>query len=255
MRLVGLLLLLCVDARAQVDTANGTPRANLDLPRDALDLKTRSEDLHVPPAWRDVERDGAAAFHPSARVVSERAPAAMVLRQLDAFHAAERAIEEGHGDPAITQARDEAAELRRKFEDEPAEWRRTQIEVTLAADGELQSIVVASSSGRRELDREAMRAVRHALGRTRPRGKSVVTVRFACDAGVVAAPPILGTAGGDPRGQGVTAGMRLRFDETTRKVEPQIPFVPRVVTRIRIIDFALSENKQGTGNRKPETGN
>jgi hypothetical protein len=51
-----------------------------------------------------------------------------------------------------------------------------------------------------------------------------------------AALPVLGTAQGDPRGQGVTAGRRIRFDETTQKVEPLVPFVRRVVTRVQIID-------------------
>jgi len=48
--------------------------------------------------------------------VSKRAPAALVLKQLAAFEAATRAIEEGHGDPAITTSRDPVAELSRRFE-------------------------------------------------------------------------------------------------------------------------------------------
>lgn len=123
---IALLLTLPAGARAQVDTGSGpAPRANLDLPRDALDLQPRSEDLHVPPAWRDVERGTAAAFRPDASLVSRSSPAALMSKQLLAAEAAIRAIEEGHGDPAITMARDPAAALRRRFEEEPAEWART----------------------------------------------------------------------------------------------------------------------------------
>lgn len=241
MRLTSVALLAALETivHAQVDTGSGQrPRANIDLPRDAFDLKPRAEDLHVPPAWRDVERDSAAEFHPRAEIVSRRGPAALVTKQLAAFEAATRAIEEGHGDPAITKARDPEAELRRRFEEEPAEWARTEIEVDLDEKGELASIAVATSSGRRELDHEALQAVKRALTRRRASGKGAATVRFACDAGVVATPPLLGKAQGDPRNQGIAAGMRIHFDETTGKAEPLIPFVRRVVTRIRIIDYA-----------------
>jgi TonB family protein len=234
-----LVIALAAAAHAQVDRGNTQrPPANLDLPRGAFDLRPGAETLQVPPAWRDVERDSAVAFHPAANAVSTRAPATLMVKQLDAFHASERAIEEGHGDPTITMARDPLAELRRRLEEEPAEWMRTEIQVDVGADGALESIAVVASSGRRELDQEALRAVRRAVMRLHPRGKKPATVRFACEAGVVATPPILGTAEGDPRGQGVTAGMRLHFDETTRKVDPLIPLVRRVVTRIHISDYA-----------------
>ncbi|MDB5072282.1 MAG: hypothetical protein JWM87_3393, partial [Candidatus Eremiobacteraeota bacterium] len=72
----------------------------------------------------------------------------------------------------------------------------------------------------------------------RPSGNTGATARFACDAGVVATPPLIGRAQGDPRNQGIAAGMRVHFDETTGKVDPQIPFVRRVVTRIHIIDYS-----------------
>ena len=241
MRIVSIALLLTLPAvaRAQVDTGSGpAPRANLDLPRDAFDLQPRSEDLHVPPAWRDVERGTAAAFHPDASVVSRSSPAALLSKQLLAAEAAIRAIEEGHGDPAITMARDPAAALRRRFEEEPSEWVRTEIEVEVAANGEVGSIAIVTSSGRRELDEQALRAVKRALTRARPRGNAGATVRFACDAGVLATPPLVGKAEGDPRGQGITAGMRMHFDETTGKVDPVIPFLRRVVTKIHIIGYS-----------------
>jgi hypothetical protein len=148
-------------ARAQVDTGEDRPpRPNLDLPRDALDFSPERRELHVPPAWRDVERDSAATFKPAADVVSDHAPPMLALKQLAAFHAAERAIDEGHGDPSITMARDPQAELRRRFEEEPAEWVRTEIQVRLGADGAVEAMSVVSSSGRGALDREALRAVR-----------------------------------------------------------------------------------------------
>jgi TonB family protein len=236
---VALLIALATAARAQVDTRSGqAPRTNLDLPRDAFDLKPRTEDLHVPPAWRDVERGSAAAFRPAASLVSKRGPAALMTRQLAAAQAAVRAIDEGHGDPAITMSRDHEAELRRRLEEEPAEWVRTEIEVEVAANGDVESIAIVASSGRRELDQEALRAVKRTLAQPHPSAKSAATVRFACDAGVVATPPLIGKAQGDPRNQGIAAGMRIRFDETTGKVDPQLPLVRRVVTRIHIIDFA-----------------
>jgi TonB family protein len=236
---VALLVALEALAHAQVDTGNGQPpRTNLDLPRDAFDLKPRREDLHVPATWRDVERGSAVEFHPGADAVSPHAPAALMAKQLVAYLAAVRAIEEGRGDPAITTSRDPAAELRRRLEEEPAEWVRTEIQVDIAANGDVESIAVAASSGRRELDREALRAVKRALTRRHPVGKTAATARFACDAGVVATPPILGKAQGDLRNQGIAAGMRIRFDETTRTVDPLIPFVRRVLTRIRIIDYS-----------------
>lgn len=244
MRLTSLVILAALEtvAHAQVDSGNGKPpRANIDLPRDAFDLKPSADDLHVPQAWRDVERASATEFHPRADVVSKRGSAALVTRQLAAFEAATRAIEEGHGDPAITKARDPAAELRRRFEELPAEWQHTEIEVDVGADGRIESIAVVASSGRRELDQEALRAVKRALTRLHANGKRASRVRFACDAGVVATPPLLGKAQDDPRGQGITAGMRVHFDETTGRVEPLIPFVRRVVTRIRIIDYAEHE--------------
>jgi TonB family protein len=236
-RIVSVVMVLALETvgHAQVDTGKA-PRANIDLPRDAFDLQPKRQDLHVPNAWRDVERESAGAFRPGAEVVSSRGAAALVTKQLGAFLAAERAIDEGHGDPAITTSRDPAAELRRRFEEEPAEWVRTEIQVEVAGNGEVASVVVVGSSGRRELDREALRAVKMAA--TKLRGKSGATVRFACDAGVVATPPIIGVAQGDPRNRGISAGMRIRFDETTGKVDPVIPFVRRVVTRVQIIDYA-----------------
>ena len=80
--------------------------------------------------------------------------------------------------------------------------------------------------------------MRRALTRLHPSGKTGATVRFACDAGVVVTPPLLEKAQGDPRRQGIAAGMRIRFDETTGKVDPLIPFLRRVVTRIHIVDYA-----------------
>ena len=225
---------------AQVDTGDGhapPPRANLDLPRDALDFSNEQRDLRVPPEWRGVERDGAAAFRPPADAVSDRPSPALVALQFDAFLAAERAIEEGHGDPAITTARDPLAELRRRFEEEPAEWRRAQVLVRIGADGALEAASVMGSSGRRDFDREALRAVRRAVERSRPSLKGAATVVFACDAGVVVPPPMLGQASGDPRNQGVTAGFRLHFDENSGRVDPLVPLVRRVVTRVRILDY------------------
>src|SRR5256885_6835103 len=153
---IALLVALEAVAHAQVDTRDGQrPRKNLDLPRNAFDFAPTTPDLHVPPAWRDVERDGAAAFRPDANAVSQRSSAALVTKQLGAFHDAERAIQEGHGDPAITMASDPEAALRRRFEEEPAEWVRTEIQVEVGSDGDVESIAVAPSSGRRELDEAA----------------------------------------------------------------------------------------------------
>ena len=238
-------MVLCVggaSAYAQVDKSSGAPpRTHLELPRNAFDLTPAPSELQVPAAWRDVERDTGAGFHPSATVVGARPAATLMVKQLAGALAQERAIDEGHGDPSITMAREPGAELRRRMEEEPVEWMRTDVEVVVGKSGELESIVVATPSGKRELDEEAVRAVRRAVTRLRPRGKSGATVRFSCEAGVVATPPILGLAQGDPRGQGVTAAMRIHFDETTKKVEPLIPFVRRVVTRIRISDYAESK--------------
>ncbi len=233
---------LAAAAHAQVDTGDShapPPRANLDLPRDALDFSNEHRDLHVPPAWRDVERASSMTFKPAADVVSERAPATLALKQLGAFHAAQRAIEEGHGDPAITMARDPLAELRRRFEEEPAEWLRTEIVVRLDSDGALAAATVVVSSGRHELDRQALRAVRRAVEGRRAAValKGGTTVRFACDAGVVVPPPMLDTAQGDLRQHGVSAAMRIHFDETTGRVDPLVPFARRVVTRVQILDY------------------
>jgi hypothetical protein len=124
-----MVLALETIGRAQVDRSSGKARTNIDLPRGAFDLQPKTQDVVVPPAWRDVERDSAA-------------------------------------------------------------------------------------------------------------GKRGATVRFACDAGVVATPPLMGIAQGDPRNHGIAAGMRIHFDENTRKIEPVIPFVRRVVTKVQIIDYS-----------------
>ena len=242
MRVAVVALALGLSARvlAQVDTGDGhapPPRTNLDLPRDALDFSTEPRDLHLPPEWRDVERASQATFRPAADTVDDRPPPTLVAKQLGAFHAAQRAIDEGHGDPAITAARDPAAELRRRFEEEPAEWRTSEILVHLGADGALQAATIVGTSGRRELDREALRAVKRALERRRPSVKGPATVRFGCDAGVVVPPPMLATPDGDPRNRGVTLGMRWHFDENSGRHEALVPFAPRVVTRVRILDY------------------
>jgi TonB family protein len=231
-----MVLALETIGRAQVDSSSGKARTNIDLPRGAFDLQPKTQDVVVPPAWRDVERDSAAGFRPGVEVVSSRGAAALVTKQLGAFLAAERAIDEGHGDPAITMSRDPAAELRRRFEEEPQEWVRAEIQVEVEGSGQVASVAVVGSSGRRELDRQALAAVK--LAATKLRGKRGATVRFACDAGVVATPPLMGIAQGDPRNHGIAAGMRIHFDENTRKIEPVIPFVRRVVTKVQIIDYS-----------------
>ena len=45
----------------------------------------------------------------------------------------------------------------------PGEWRRTEIEVVVGADGLLRSIRIVLPSGRHELDRHALDAVRRAV--------------------------------------------------------------------------------------------
>jgi TonB family protein len=249
MRTPGVALVLLASALpgragAQVDRGDAVRRApNLDLPRQGVELApTTADELRVPGAWRDIERDVGRAFTPAAEIVSTRPSATLLTKQLSHFFAVTRSIEEGHGDPAITMARDPQAELRRRFEEEPAEWMRTEIELDVSAQGEVQAVRVTASSGRRELDQKALRAVQQAVAHRHPTAaKGATTVRFAVDAGVVVTPPILGTAAGDPRNKGVTAGLRIRFDETTGKIDPLVPFARRVVTRVQVIDFQTTK--------------
>jgi TonB family protein len=242
--------LLAVSAAGADESAEKTaaqPKSKLELRREVLELVPRRNDTPLPPVWRDVERDVGAAFKPAPETVSDRPAAALLINQLRGYFGAARAHEQGHDDPALALSRERQAELLRRFEEEPSEWTNTEIEVRVDANGEIQATRVVQSSGRADLDREAVQAVRAAAARrsrqlaetAEATGHQQTLVRFSVEAGVVVPPPTLRPAQADPRGQGITVGMGFRFEETTGHVTPHLPLVRRVVTRVRLLDVRL----------------
>ncbi len=122
--------------------------------------------------------------------------------------------------------------------DAPGVWRRVDVELVVDAEGRMQVVEVAVSSGRRQLDDLAVAAVRNAAqrrplrdtGRPRPR-----RVRFALFAGVGVNLPKV-TIPVDPvtaqPGKGALLAMRGRLDSN---VPADLPLTRRVQTNVQLL--------------------
>lgn len=186
----------------------------------------------VDPVWRDVQRGIAAAFKPTVRMVTDADPLSGALGQVRGFL---RNIDKSpQPDDRFDRLMADEVRLERAYEEEPASWQRTEVEAVVEVDGRVRSTRVVARSGRPALDDAALAAVERAL-QARPRPARPTTVRFAVEAGVIVQPPTATRAAGDPRGTGVVASLKLKFDEATGRIEPRLWFTRRVVTRVRVV--------------------
>jgi TonB family protein len=136
-------------------------------------------------------------------------------------------------------------EAQSRFE-EPGEWRRTEIEVLVDADGTLLDIRAVSPSGRAQLDTLALEAVRQAVSTRPPRaGARRTRARFLVEAGVSITLPqtmsMVDPGGGQQTGA-VLKLFSLSFDESTGKVSSfDHPFKKHVRTRVSLSYVAPEE--------------
>ena len=230
-----------------VASETGAKRIARWLRESSAEANTRDGD--VPPIWRDIQRHIEETFRPPRKVVSEASTAVLLGRQLL-----------GTGRPAAP-ARTERlpAELRareatlaadvmagQEAAARPAAWLRTDIVVEVGSDGGLRSAEIAASSGRADLDRLALEAVRAAVaerpvvGGCRRATTCTTRIRWAVEAAVrVQPPPLMVPASGKTGGPGGISPFVLgfSFDEAKGKARRVRAFENEVQTRIELLSI------------------
>lgn len=195
----------------------------------------------VDPAWRDLERQIDAHFHPRAEQITSDNAATLMIRQLGnppTGGQTPRGIDPSRAAGIAEFRADQIAACERAAR-EPAQWKNVEIEVIVDAAGNLESIKVLLPSGRAELDRHALDAVRRAAGvrPTRdPHGRT--RSRWSVEAAVAVTPPTVNPIV-DPTSGKVTGaalpGLSFTFDESLGKIGFDYPFKKEVRTRVRLL--------------------
>jgi TonB family protein len=195
----------------------------------------------VDPAWRDLERQIDAHFHPRAEQITSENAATLMIRQLGnppSGGRTPRGIDPSRAAELAEFRADQIAACQRAAR-EPAQWKNVEIEVIVDAAGNLESVRVLLPSGRAELDRHALDAVRRAAGvrPTRdPRGRT--RSRWSVEAAVAVTPPTVNPIV-DPTSGKVTGaalpGLSFTFDESLGKIAFDYPFKKEVRTHVRLL--------------------
>jgi hypothetical protein len=178
------------------------------------------------PAWREVERQIDATFHPTLEQITRETSVHTLIKQF--LHAAP---EPSRADGTSATRGEQVAAARRAYE-EPHSWKRVEIESEVD-DGALIDLRVVFPSGQKELDRAALAAVQKAIDR-RPPHEGHQLARWAVEASPAMKLPPVGAVVDDLSGRVVGAGVGLlpSFDEHGR---PEWPFQRTVHTRITLL--------------------
>lgn len=195
----------------------------------------------VAPAWRDLERQIDAHFHPRAEQVTTENVGQLLVRQLGnppVGGSTPRGIDPSRAAQPAELRADQIAACQRAAA-EPGAWRTVTIELLVAADGTIESASVILPSGRAELDRHALDAVRRAASvrPTRdPRGPT--RSRWSVEAAVAVTPPTVNPIVDPVSGKVIGAGLpalSFTFDESLGKIGFDYPFRKQVRTRVRLL--------------------
>jgi TonB family protein len=204
----------------------------------------------VAPAWRDVERQIDAGFHPAAAQITDDG----ALRSLGKQYwrglgrppvggTTPRGVDPSVAARADTFVADQIAACQRNFA-EPGEWRRVEIEVSIDAAGLLTGIRVVLPSGRGEIDRLALDAVRRAVSLRPVRDpKGAATARWAVEAAVQVTPPTANPIVDPVSGKVTGAAIPLigfSFDESLRTFGLDYPFHKQVRTRVSLLSITIA---------------
>lgn len=239
-----LALLALVAAPAAADEVNLFPKRALASVVAPSDVATS-----LPPdsPWRAVERNIGSQFSPTVVMVTDENPAALLAKQLarrrdPAPAPVDRSTEHTLNlstSPADKQLlREQKVDAAQTAYEEPATWRRVEVEATVDATGVIDARVVLSSH-RDRLDTEALAAVRHAVGAAHDLGsRGAVVARFAVEAGAAVMMPVRSITHevrGRPNGIMVNVA-KGRFGDG-KKTEVSAPLQPVVRTRVQLLSL------------------
>ena len=211
------------------------------------EASTRNGD--VPPIWRDIQRRIEETFHPPRYAVSDAPTLGHLGRQLlstgrptapEKTEVLPRELRSREANLAADVMAGQEAAAR------PAAWLRTEIVVEVGPDGLLRSAEIAVPSGRGELDKLALEAVRAAVaehpitGGCRRASPCTTRTRWAVESAIrVEPPPVMVSANGKTGGPGGITPFVLRFffDETKGKARRARAFANEVKTRIKLLSI------------------
>jgi TonB family protein len=178
------------------------------------------------PAWREVERQIGAVFHPTLDQITRETSAETLIKQ---FLGAKPEPTRADGTSAT---RGEQAAAARQAYEQPHSWKRVEIESEVD-NGSLIDLRVVFPSGQKELDRAALAAVKTAIERRPPRDGHEIA-RWAVEASPAMKLPPVGALVDEVSGRavGVGVGFLPSFDEHGR---PEWPFQRTVHTRITLL--------------------
>ena len=198
----------------------------------------------VPPVWRDVERQIDGGFHPTVEEVTRENGALTAVKQLPVGAKPEsgpvpRGTDDSHSVESdargFAESRAEQVAAAHRAYESPRGWKRVEIESEVDADGRLVLLRVALPSGRHELDRAALAAVKAALERRPPRDGHVMA-RWAVKAAVATNLPAAGAITDEVSGRAVGGGVGLSFSfDESGHFSVDIPFQRKVNTRVSLV--------------------
>jgi TonB family protein len=188
------------------------------------------------PAWRDVERQIDATFHPTLQQITRETATHTLIKQF--FNAAP---EPTRADGTSPTRGEQIASARRAYE-QPRSWKRVELESEVD-DGKLIDLRVVFPSGQKELDRAALDAVRKAIERRPPREGHQIA-RWSVEASPAMKLPAVGALVDETSGHvvGAGVGLGLSFDESGLHVD--VPFRREVHTRVTLLSVRNASRHQ-----------